>query len=101
MLFLIGTFGFNFAIYISTMAVTVFHAGAGKLRLLTSCMAIGSVAGALLSASRDKPRIGVLLAGAAVFGVGCGVAAIMPNYWLFGLALVGRRHSRTDLHHHR
>ena len=28
MLFLIGTFGLNFPIFISTMAVTVFHAAA-------------------------------------------------------------------------
>jgi hypothetical protein len=42
MLFLIGTFGLNFPIFISTMSVTVFHAGAGQFGLLTSIMAIGS-----------------------------------------------------------
>ncbi len=88
MLFLIGTFGLNFPIFISTMSVTVFHAGAGQYGLLSSVMAIGSVAGALLAARREKPHIAILLAGAAVFGFGCGLAAIMPNYWLFGLALV-------------
>ena len=36
MLFLIGTFGMNFPIFISTMAVTAFHAGAGQYGLLTS-----------------------------------------------------------------
>jgi len=88
MLFLIGTFGLNFPIFISTMTVTVFHAGAGHYGLLTSIMAIGSVIGALLAAGREKPRIALLLAGAAIFGLGCALAAIMPNYWLFGLALV-------------
>jgi MFS family permease len=88
MLFLIGTFGLNFPIFISTMAVTVFHAGANEYGLLTSIMAIGSVAGALLSAGREKPRITLLLGGGALFGVGCGLAAIMPNDWFFGLALV-------------
>ena len=34
MLFLIGTFGLNFPIFISTMAVTVFHAGAGQYRTI-------------------------------------------------------------------
>src|SRR5271156_3577250 len=88
MLFLIGTFGLNFPIFISTMSVTVFHAGASQYGLLSSVMAIGSVAGALLAARREKPHIAILLAGAAVFGFGCALSAIMPNYWLFGLALV-------------
>jgi MFS family permease len=88
MLFLIGTFGLNFPIFISTMCVTAFHAGASQYGILTSTMAVGSVAGALLAARREKPRIAILLAGAAIFGLGCGLAAIMPNYWLFGVALV-------------
>ncbi len=88
MLFLIGTFGMNFSIYITTMAVTAFHAGAGKYGLLSSMMAIGTVTGALLAAGRERPRIEFLLLGAAAFGLGCALAAITPNYWLFGLVLV-------------
>lgn len=88
MLFLVGTFGLNFPIFISTMAVHVFHKGAGQFGLLTSIMAIGSVTGALLSARRTSPSASVLVTGAAVFGVGCGVAAIMPSYATFALALV-------------
>jgi MFS family permease len=87
MLFLIGTFGLNFPIFISTMSVIVFHAGARQYGLLTSIMAIGSIAGALLSARRAQPRIALLLVGAAIFGGGFVVAALMPNYWLFGIAL--------------
>ena len=30
----------------------------------------------------------LLFGSAAIFGVGCALAAIMPNYWLFGLALI-------------
>jgi MFS family permease len=87
MLFLVGTFGLNFPIFISTMSVTVFHAGASQYGLLTSMMAAGSVAGALMAAARAKPGIPVLLAGAATFGVGCAVAAMMPNYVAFGVVL--------------
>ena len=68
MLFLIGTFGMNFPIFISTMSVTVFHVGAGEYGLLTSIMAIGTITGALLAAGREKPRFVLLIAGAAVFG---------------------------------
>jgi MFS family permease len=70
------------------MSVTVFHAGAGQYGFLTSTMAIGSVTGALLAARRAKPHLALLVAGAGIFGLGFALAAIMPNYWLFGLVLV-------------
>ena len=89
MLFLIGTFGLNFAIYISTMAVTTFHAGAGRYGFLTSTMAIGTVTGALLAAHRATPRFRLLTIAAGMFGLLLAIAAMMPNYWLFGVALIG------------
>ena len=88
MLFLIGTFGMNFPIFISTMAVSVFHADARGYGLLTSTLAIGTIAGALLAAGRERPHFKSLLSGAAVFGVGCTLAALAPNYWTFAIALV-------------
>jgi len=88
MLFLVGTFGLNFPIFISTMAVGVFHADARGYGLLSSIMAIGTMAGALLGAQRDKPRFDLLLVGAGIFGVGCTLAAFAPGYWFFAAALV-------------
>ncbi|HVY25873.1 MAG TPA: MFS transporter [Polyangiaceae bacterium] len=88
MLLLVGTFGFNFPIYISTMSVTVFHRSASAFGLLSSLMAVGSVAGALGSARRAQPRASLLVAGATVFGAGLGVAALMPTYGSFGLMLI-------------
>lgn len=87
MLFLIGTFGLNFPVFISAMAVKVFHADARGFGLLSSMMAIGSISGALLVARRGKLRFGSLLMGAAVFGTGCTLAALAPGYWWFGGAL--------------
>jgi MFS family permease len=91
MLFFIGTFGINFPIFISTMSVTIFHAGAGKYGLLSSVMAVGSVAGALLAARRTDPHIALLVTSTAVFGAGFALAAVMPSYYLFAaaLALIG------------
>jgi MFS family permease len=88
MIAFIGTFGFNFAIFIATMAVTVFHVGAGKYGLLSSAMALGTLSGALLAASREKPSFSLLIVGTLMFGIACAAAAVMPNYWLFAGTLV-------------
>ena len=88
MLFLIGTFGLNFPIFISTMSVTVFHGDASQYGLLTSIMAIGTVSGALLATRRERPGVLLLLIAAGLFGLGLALAAMMPNYWLFGLCLL-------------
>jgi MFS family permease len=87
MLFLIGTFGFNFPIFISTMAVDVFHSDARAFGLLSSIMAMGTLAGALFAASRKRPGLSSLLAGAGVFGLGCTLGALAPGYWWFAAAL--------------
>ena len=88
MLALIGTFGFNFAIFVSTMSLTVFDGDASQYGLLTSAMAIGTMAGALLSARRPLPGM-VLMGGSALaFGVSAAIAALMPGPWSFALVLV-------------
>ncbi len=87
MFFLIGTFGMNFPIYIAAMSVSVFHVGAGEFGLLTSSMAVGSVTGALLAAGREKPTMPLLLGAALAFGLALAIAAVMPSYRFFAVAL--------------
>ena len=87
MLALIGTFGFNFAIFISTMSVTVFHGDASQYGLLTSAMAVGTMSGALLSARRPLPGMVLMGGAAAAFGVTLALAALMPSPWLFAIVL--------------
>ncbi|HET7663773.1 MAG TPA: MFS transporter [Rhodanobacteraceae bacterium] len=87
MLLLLGTFGFNFAIFISTMSVTVFHGDASQYGLLTSAMAGGTMCGALFSARRQFPGMVLMAVAAAGFGVSVAVAAVMPNPALFALVL--------------
>lgn len=88
MLFLIGTFGLNFPINISTMAVSVFHSDARAFGLLSSLMAVGTVSGSLFAASRQRQGMTSLLVGAGVFGIGCTLAALAPGYWWFAVALM-------------
>jgi MFS family permease len=87
MLFFFSTFGMNFQIFISAMALQVFHTDARGYGLLSSAMALGTVAGALMAAG-SEPRFGKLMTGSAIFGLGCAVSAVAPGYWFFAAALV-------------
>ncbi|WP_083587304.1 MFS transporter [Agrococcus sp. Marseille-P2731] len=87
MAFILGTFGLNFPIYISTMTSIEFQAQADTFGILSSAMAIGSVTGALLSARASRPRWTAIVGGIGMFVIACGLAAWTPNIWLFGAAL--------------
>jgi MFS family permease len=87
MLSLIGTFGLNFPIFISAMAVNVFHSDARAFGLLSSIMAVGAFSGALFAASQKKPGLASLSIGAGVFGLGCTLGALAPGYWWFAATL--------------
>lgn len=84
----IGTFGFNFPIWLSAFANKVFDSGAGTYGLLNTLMAAGSLIGALLAARRTRTRLRMLVAAAAVFGLLEGAAALAPVFWLFALLLL-------------
>lgn len=84
----IGTFGFNFPVWLSAYADDVFDAGAGAYSLFNTLMAVGSVAGALLAARRGTARLRVLIAAALAFGLLETVAAVVPSLWLFSLLMV-------------
>ncbi|MFF4706544.1 MFS transporter [Streptomyces sp. NPDC001288] len=84
----IGTFGFNFPVYLSAFADDVFHAGAGSYSLFNTLMAVGSLAGALLAARRGTAKLRVMLAAAVAFGGLELVAATAPSLWLFSLLMV-------------
>lgn len=86
--FLVATFGLNFPIFAATMASVEFHHGAGEFGLLSSMIAIGSVAGALMAARRERPRLRIVFVSAGLFGLSCFVAAAMPTYESFAIALV-------------
>jgi len=88
MVFLVGTFGFNFGIFTATMARVEFDRDATAFGLLSSILAIGSVTGALLSARRERPRLWVIALSALGFSFSTLAAALMPTFETFAIALV-------------
>jgi MFS family permease len=88
MVFIVGTFGFNFPIFISTMSTHEFGGGSREFGLLSSVMAVGAVVGSLLAARRERARFGVIVLAAAGFGLSCILAAFSMSTWWFGGALV-------------
>lgn len=87
MVFLLGAFGMNFPIFASTMALE-FGQEADGYGLLSSILAIGSLAGALMAARRDRARIRMVILGTGLFAVAGAVSAFMPNYWLYAATLM-------------
>lgn len=87
MVFLLGAFGMNFPIFASTMALE-FGRDADGYGLLSSILAIGSLAGALLAARRDRARIRLVIVGTGLFAVAAGLSAVMPTYWLYAATLM-------------
>lgn len=81
--FVVSALGMNFQLTSAVMAREVFGRGAGEYGLLGSVMAIGSLAGALAAARRNRPRVRLVLGAAFGFGVTSGLMAIMPSFWTF------------------
>lgn len=88
LVFLMGTFGFNFSVFLATMARVEFDRDADVFGVLSSVLAIGSIIGALLAARRERPRLRTIALAGLGFGIGLGVAAVSPNIYVFGATLV-------------
>ena len=89
----VGTFGLNFQITTALMATHVFHGGAQAFGLLTTAFALGSLAGALLSARRAgrsgaRPGLRYVVGLAAGFAVLETIAGLAPSYPTFFVLLV-------------
>ncbi|MFJ5777567.1 MFS transporter [Streptomyces sp. NPDC093094] len=84
----VGTFAFNFPVYLSAFADDVFHGDAGTYSLFNTLMAVGSLSGALLAARRGTARLRVMSAAAVVFGALEIMAAGAPSLWMFALLMI-------------
>ncbi|MCL1870935.1 MAG: MFS transporter [Promicromonosporaceae bacterium] len=76
----VSMFGLNFQLTSAMMARVEFGKGAGEYGVLGSVLAIGSLAGALLAARREHPRLRLVLGAAFAFSVATAVYAVMPTY---------------------
>lgn len=86
--FLMGTFGLNFAIYLAAMAGTEFGLGSQAFGIMNSVLAAGTLAGALFSARRARARLQTLYLGAAAFGLFALLAALASHPVVFCACLV-------------
>lgn len=84
----VGTFGLNFQVTISLVAITVFHSGAAAFGYLSAAYAAGGLLGALIGAkSRQPPTARRLVTTTLAFGVLEATLGLMPGYSTF-LALL-------------
>lgn len=89
LIFVIGTFGLNFAITSALLAKQVFDRGAGGYGLLSTALAVGALGGAVLATRRTKrPTAAFLLAAAGAFSVAEILSGLMPTFWLTAALLV-------------
>ncbi|MGA8255610.1 MAG: MFS transporter [Nocardioides sp.] len=83
LVFFAGTFGMNFQITSALMATEAFGKGAGEFGVLGSALAVGSLAGALLSARRVRVRLRLIVLAASGFGVALIIASTLPTFVVF------------------
>jgi MFS family permease len=89
LVFVIGTFGLNFQITTALMAKQVFHRGASGYGLLSTSLAVGACAGAVLATRRSaRPTQLFLVATAIAFSMFEIASGVMPGYDLTALLLV-------------
>jgi MFS family permease len=70
------------------MATDTFGGGAGTYAVFNVMLAIGSVTGALLAATRRHTRLRLIVAAGAAFGVSQAAAAVAPGLGVFLVLLV-------------
>jgi MFS family permease len=76
---LVGTLGFNFQVVLPLLAKFSFDGGAMTYGVLVSAMAVGSIAGALITGHHGRTGPRLIAGGALAFGVSALLSAAMPT----------------------
>lgn len=87
--FMVSTFGLNFPLSLAVLARNTFGSGADAYGLLSTALAVGTLAGATLAARRaGTPRLRLFIGAVIAFGVFEILVGLMPNYTLVAILLV-------------
>lgn len=91
MMFIIGTFAYEFPVIMPLFATVSLHGNASTYSAMTVAMGIGAVVGGLYTAGQGVSKPGTLSRVALAFGAGILVTAAMPNllFTFIVLVLVG------------
>jgi MFS family permease len=89
LIFVVGTFGLNFQITTALLAKYVFHRQASGYGLLSTALAVGACAGAVVATRRrGRPSSAFLVLAAAGFGLAEVLAGSMPTFAATAVLLV-------------
>jgi MFS family permease len=89
MMAVIGMIGFNFPVTLAALAKIDFDAGPSTFGLLTTCLAIGSLGGALAGTRRrSRPGPYLVIGAALLFGIFEFAVGFAPNFVVAALLLV-------------
>jgi MFS family permease len=88
---IVGLVGFNVRVLIPVFTAKTLKAGPHTLGILFACFGLGALAGALITASTERPRWRRSLAGLGGLGVALIALAFLQTVWAAGalLAVVG------------
>ena len=83
----VATFGLNYQITMALMARQQFALGAEAFGIMSTALALGALAGSLLSARRTQVPLRIVLVAAVAFGAVEVVVGMSPTYWSMLLVL--------------
>ena len=85
----VGAAGFNFQVTLPVLSKVVHDTGAAAFGVLATCLAAGSLAGALAGSwRRSRPSAYLVIGAAVAFGGFCVLVGVASTYWLVALLLL-------------
>jgi MFS family permease len=88
MMFIIGTFAYDFPVVLPLFATITLHGNAATYSAMTAAMGIGAVGGGLYAAGRAAATALQVVMAALLFGGSLIILALMPNLYSASLVLV-------------